>query len=378
MNDEIRAQALAGDLPVEEITVGLPSGEAPVVAHETPDLAADLHDLEKQLLVAHSLEDLLLFATLGVKRSAGATRVELVLHDPVNELRERVIHHERLAAHVVLTPDSSRLEELYEGRLSPRQLDPMSALNLGIFKGEHGLSDVLIIPVMEGGMLVGSLHIADAQRLKGASSDDIRPVSRFVEKLPLMIANKGDLQRALDLMVLDPVTRMANEQGLFNDLRREVVRASRAHRAVCLIALRLNGMSALCNLSQRHVRDQVIRHVATLLSAQLRSSDHIGRLGTDGFGITVVEADSQQAEKIAQRFQQQLADILVDDGMGGSIDTLTTAGYVSVLPEHLTVDNVDEVTQAMLDEADDHALTAYHQEIICLGGALSYGREARE
>ncbi len=378
MNDEIRAQALAGDIPVEEITVGLPGGEALLVAGEAPNLASDLHDLEKHLLVTRSLEDVLLFATLGLKRAAGATRVELVVHDPINELQQRVIHHDRLAPHIILTPDSGPIEEIYEERLSPRRIDPMTALNLGIFKGEHGLSEVLIIPVIEGGVLVGSLHLADPQRLKGASSDDLQRLSRFAEKLPLMIENIGELQRALDLMVIDPVTRMANEQGLFNDLRREVVRASRARRAVCLIVLRLNGLSALCNLSQRHVRDQVIRHVATLLSAQLRSTDHIGRLGTDGFGVTVVEANIAEAEHIAKRFQKQLADILVDDGVGGSVDTLTTAGYISVEPRDLSVESVNELTQAMLDQADDYALTAYRQETICLGGALEFGGEPSE
>ena len=54
--------------------------------------------------------------------------------------------------------------------------------------------------------------------------------------------------------------------------------------------------------------DQVLRHVAMVMSSRLRRIDLLGRLGGEEFAILLPDTDATGAYEFAERLRQQLAD----------------------------------------------------------------------
>lgn len=123
-------------------------------------------------------------------------------------------------------------------------------------------------------------------------------------------------KRSLDALLHDRMYRLATVDvgtGVFNRrhtqeaLRLEVAHARRTGAALALICCDLDHFKTVNDTHGHAAGDQVLKDCATLLRAELRAGDVIGRWGGEEFLIVARDTPSPHALELAERLRQALA-----------------------------------------------------------------------
>ena len=85
-----------------------------------------------------------------------------------------------------------------------------------------------MIPAVEQSHIVGSLHLKAPKLGLLDGEGDLELLFDFMNLVPVSLRNAIANQAASELMLVDPVTRIANREGLGRDLDREIGCAPRA------------------------------------------------------------------------------------------------------------------------------------------------------
>jgi len=111
---------------------------------------------------------------------------------------------------------------------------------------------------------------------------------------------------------MERLTRQDGLTGLFNrntfvDLtRRELDRAQRQGSATTILLLDLDHFKRINDTWGHPAGDAVLRHVATVASTTVRSTDLVGRLGGEEFIIMLPNTSVQAARTLAEKLRQRL------------------------------------------------------------------------
>jgi len=144
---------------------------------------------------------------------------------------------------------------------------------------------------------------------------------------------------AVRLSTLDPLTDLYNRAFLFTAVEREIQRGRRSKRGFCLLMMDLDGLKAINDRFGHFQGDNVLRGVAQLISAGLRSIDVASRYAGDEFVAVLPETDPSGAYVVAEKIRRSVADMIVDTGMG-QIRTSLSIGVVSYPEDGQTADEL--------------------------------------
>ena len=112
-----------------------------------------------------------------------------------------------------------------------------------------------------------------------------------------------ELESLADHDVMLPVL---NRRAFLREVSRALALAERHDAPSALIFLDLNGFKAINDTHGHAAGDDALHHVASLLSAHVRETDAVGRLGGDEFGIVLTLTGAEGAETKAH----ELADLI--------------------------------------------------------------------
>jgi diguanylate cyclase (GGDEF)-like protein len=141
----------------------------------------------------------------------------------------------------------------------------------------------------------------------------------------------------------DPLTHIANRRAFVREMSRMVSFGERYNIPTSLAFLDVNGLKVINDTFGHAAGDAVLTHIANLLTANVRGSDVVGRLGGDEFGVILPNAD----ENVAHAKAQMLSDIIKEtplDWKGNQLKTSVAHGAYSFQP------GTDP--SSILDEAD--------------------------
>jgi diguanylate cyclase (GGDEF)-like protein len=103
---------------------------------------------------------------------------------------------------------------------------------------------------------------------------------------------------------IDRMTGVSNRQSLLGGLFTEVERASRYGRAFSVAFVDIDHFKAVNDTYGHGVGDMVLRGVAQVIKANLRSTDTIGRYGGEEFMLLLSETDVEDAASLAEKLRQ--------------------------------------------------------------------------
>jgi diguanylate cyclase (GGDEF)-like protein len=107
----------------------------------------------------------------------------------------------------------------------------------------------------------------------------------------------------------DPLTSLLNHQAFSEALVSETERATRYDHGLTLVFFDVDHFKEV-NDTFGHVEgDRVLRRVADVASATLRSSDLAGRMGGDEFSVLLLQTDKHGGDRFLQRFRQGLDEL---------------------------------------------------------------------
>ena len=155
---------------------------------------------------------------------------------------------------------------------------------------------------------------------------------------------------AVRLSTLDPLTDLYNRAYLFNVVEREIDRSRRYKRGFCLLMMDLDGLKAINDRYGHFQGDNVLRGVARLITAGLRSIDVASRYAGDEFVAVLPETDSSGAFVVAEKIRRTVADMIVDTGTG-QIRTSLSIGVVMFPEDGQTADELMIAADEAMDSS---------------------------
>ena len=160
----------------------------------------------------------------------------------------------------------------------------------------------------------------------------------------------GDtLSQLRQLATHDQLTGLKNRREFERLLADEWQRCARFQRGFALVVCDIDHFKKVNDTYGHAAGDIVLRHVASLLGGQLRTVDHLARVGGEEFAIIMVETNRDEAVQTIQRLLVLLGESPCSlPGLPEPISVTLSAG-ISMMPD-------DADTTGELFEAADKAL----------------------
>jgi len=170
----------------------------------------------------------------------------------------------------------------------------------------------------------------------------------FFAVVAYLLANlHAALERERALARTDHLTGANNSLAFEEALRTEMDRAKRYARQVSLIYLDLDNFKAVNDQFGHATGNRLLRSIGPVLRASLRSSDVVGRLGGDEFGILLPETGPDRAGIVAQKIRDALANEMSQKGW----PVTASIGVVTCQQDVVTPDQLIAKADALMYQA---------------------------
>lgn len=179
-------------------------------------------------------------------------------------------------------------------------------------------------------------------------------VSRTIDRL------HHQAVRLANLANTDPLTELANRRYLIDQMQREFERSRRYTRPLSLLYIDLDGFKAVNDQHGHLFGDDVLRGAAKAMSAVLRSTDLMARIGGDEFAVLMPETSLQEAHTVVNKLRRALH--AFSDQLGSEVPTLTfCAGLSQMKSEDVSIEEMlqraDEAQYLAKETGKDHTRT---------------------
>ena len=148
------------------------------------------------------------------------------------------------------------------------------------------------------------------QRVRGLQVGGNDYVAKPFEPQELVARVRSHLHRLAELRELairDGLTRCYNNKYLKMRLEQEISRAHRYNTELTLGMLDVDHFKRINDGYGHPAGDAVLSHLASILTASVRSTDVVARYGGEEFGFLLVEAAAPEAEIITNRLRERVA-----------------------------------------------------------------------
>lgn len=157
----------------------------------------------------------------------------------------------------------------------------------------------------------------------------------------------GDTLEQLRLLATrDPLTGLRNRREFERLLADEWQRCARFQRPFALVVADIDFFKKVNDTHGHPAGDAVLKHVAGLLAGQLRTVDHLARVGGEEFAIIMVETGAKDAQETIQRLLGLLAESPCALPDSAESVTVTISAGIAMMPEDA------DTTQALFEAAD--------------------------
>ncbi len=186
-------------------------------------------------------------------------------------------------------------------------------------------------------------------------------------------AMEDDLGR---LAGLDPLTNMFNRRAFEQELQRATEHAVRyPDDQVSVCVCDLDGFKQINDLYGHAAGDEALQRIARALSARVRSTDVLARIGGDEFAVLLARADERQAAVVADDLQRAVAEVSAQLSADSYPNHLSVSiGFAAVRPQ------APEAAVVAMRTADErmYAAKRARQPLTAVpGGAASHGESGR-
>lgn len=134
-----------------------------------------------------------------------------------------------------------------------------------------------------------------------------------IQRAQIIETTRADNLRLEALALTDPLTHLLNRRALTDRLIEELERARRYSSLVTLLMVDLDHFKRINDTHGHLVGDDVLRDIAALLRAAVRSVDLVARYGGEEFVVVLPETPSAGALTFAERLRERIADHVFPD-----------------------------------------------------------------
>ncbi|MDZ4201653.1 MAG: sensor domain-containing diguanylate cyclase [Gallionella sp.] len=310
-----------------------------------------LDQLERRLIAARSLPELILLIVQDYKYACDTDAVTLVLTDPEYEITRILEDGNRGGAE---TSGLVLLEKLPFDNDRPC---------LGVFDEElpgaifdpwpSGCRSMVLLPLIRQGELIGSLNLGscEAERFTADSGTDF--LERLASIFAICLENVLNHERLKLVGLTDPLTGVNNRRYFESRFHEEISHARRHLQPLACMFLDIDKFKHINDSLGHLAGDEVLRNVARLIKSQLRGNDVLARFGGEEFVVLLPQTARGPACEIAERIRAMLAANPLQPLPGKSLPVTISIGVAM-----LSADQPDDdpATAKRLINAADAAL----------------------
>jgi diguanylate cyclase (GGDEF)-like protein len=171
--------------------------------------------------------------------------------------------------------------------------------------------------------------------------DDLPPaasllaeVERLRREIAVARARIGELEARADI---DPLLDILNRRGFERELKRALAYVKRYGTQAVLMYVDLDGFKSVNDRHGHGTGDALLKALSQQLSAHVRASDIVGRLGGDELGVVLWRIDEAQASAKAHELETLIGKVQVGASVGTS----------PLLPDATPAETIEAADKAM-------------------------------
>lgn len=168
----------------------------------------------------------------------------------------------------------------------------------------------LAVPFMLAGGYVFYLQL-EALDSARVMIDLLNPVFCGVLILLFMHVYETRRSEAQDRLVLlaetDSLTGLSNRSSFQRTLERVINESRRSRSRFALVLMDIDHFKRVNDSLGHDAGDEILRHIGQCLKARLRTTDHVGRLGGEEFGLILRDAGVADAYRLANELRERIA-----------------------------------------------------------------------
>jgi two-component system cell cycle response regulator len=153
-----------------------------------------------------------------------------------------------------------------------------------------------------------------------------------IQRAQVLETTKADNVRLEQLALTDPLTQVLNRRALTERITGEMERALRYDSSIALLMIDIDHFKRVNDTFGHLVGDDVLRDIASLLLASVRSSDMVARYGGEEFLVVLPETEDEGAEHFANRLRERIEEHPFAARAGGEPLRLTASIGVATFP----------------------------------------------
>lgn len=303
--------------------------------------------LELMLLDAAELQALLEILLVNLPRHYSFNAAELWLYDPEDILASILVGAERYGHSLQLLNDAFPMQELYELEPDVALIDATDSRMFGILKSEQGIDYAMLMPLMDSGRLIGSLHLGLQGDALIVGEEEEHLLAHLAAIISSCFKSAVTRQQISQLTLLDPLTHISNLRGFGRDIAREIARARRASKPITVLMMEIDEFEDLHKYYGERRSQFVIRKVAERLSSNLRATDLLARLGQPKFAVLIPGSGEMLGQDIAERMRIDIEGFAIDDGRGAVLQVCLSVGLVTWEPQQFPAVDMPQLARQM-------------------------------
>lgn len=208
----------------------------------------------------------------------------------------------------------------------------------------NGFDTVHIIVALVLTNLFGFWYGRRMEILRRLNYRELMRERKLRESLEHEISYRRGLEKVLRRSATtDPLTNIYNRRHFLQLGEKEIARSKRYQRPLSVMLIDLDNFKQVNDTLGHSAGDEVLKHLANVISHNLRRNDIFGRIGGDEFAVITPELDIEEALKLAERLRQSMEGPTADSGL----DVTISIGVTAFLPGDTSID----VTMNRADKA---------------------------
>ena len=302
---------------------------------------------EHMLLNSPDLQSLLETLLVSMPRHFSFRVSELWLYDPEDVLASLIVGGQRYGRYLQLHSDAFPMQELYDLEPDIVVIDATDSRMFEVLKSEHGIDYALLMPLTDGGRMIGSLHLGlqDDSLVVGKSEEDL--IAHLASMVSACFKIAVTRQQVSRLTLLDPLTQISNLRGFEKDIAREISRARRADQPVTILMMEIDEFDDLYDSYGERRGHFVLKKVAERISSDLRATDNLARLSRQQFAVMLPGSGEMLGQEIAERMRRDIDDFSIDDGRGAVLQVTVSVGQVTWEPQNYPAVDMPQLARQM-------------------------------
>jgi diguanylate cyclase (GGDEF)-like protein len=267
---------------------------------------AALHDLSLDLSLAEDVDDLCRRAVGLGHRILGYDRIGIWFVDPADPAllygsfgtdEAGLIRDERGVSY--RRSDENLPEGFYDGK------EPVYYMGVGpCFDERHqvvGSAEKALALIWDGRKVIGEIWVDNLMTQRAIDGGSLELLVRFARIVGYLTSLKRVQAELKQLSAMDELTGIVNRRTALVVLEKQFNLAARKGEDLAVIFCDLDGLKGVNDRLGHSAGDDYIKKACAILTAAIRDSDTVGRIGGDEFLVVLPDCDAAGAAIIDSR-----------------------------------------------------------------------------